>query len=146
MSNDSKKVNIYDCESQSAEEMDFFISLSSVYRVFIYKKNKAVEKRMTPSEIEKLLIGKQKYKMVAIFSEKKEEIYSMLSNVSQAKGICSPFIEVESGIMYFPQLTYSDVGFLKSLCEQRELNDYKIRLVSTMTFPAKASRELLGYK
>ena len=49
MSNDSKKVNIYDCESQSAEEMDFFISFSSVYRVFIYKKNKAVEKRMTPS-------------------------------------------------------------------------------------------------
>lgn len=84
---------------------------------------------MTPSEIEKLLIGKQKYKMVAIFSEKKEEIYSMLSNVSQAKGICSPFIEVESGIMYFPQLTYSDVGFLKSLCDQRELKDYKIRLV-----------------
>lgn len=40
MSNDSKKVNIYDCESQSAEEMDFFISFSSVYRVFIYKKTK----------------------------------------------------------------------------------------------------------
>lgn len=139
MSNDSKKVNIYDCESQSAEEMDFFISFSSVYRVFIYKRSKSVEKRMTPDEIIKLLTGKKKYKMIAIYTEEKKEIYSILSNVSLTRGICSPFIEVESGIMYFPQLTYSDIGFLKSLCEQRELKDYKIRLVSTMTFPAKAS-------
>lgn len=137
-----KRVNIYDCKSQFFEEIDFFISFSSVYRVFICKRSKSVEKRMTPDEIIKLLTGKKKYKMVAIDSEEKKEIYSLLSLVSRSRGICSPFIEVKTGIMYFPQLTYSDVGFLKNLCEQRELKDYKIRLVSTMTFPEKASCQL----
>ena len=134
-----KRVNIYDCKSQFFEEIDFFIRFFLCIQSSYMQKSKSVEKRMTPDEIIKLLTGKKKYKMVAIYSEKKKEIYSLLSLVSRSRGICSPFIEVKTGIMYFPQLTYSDVGFLKNLCEQRELKDYKIRLVSTMTFPAKAS-------
>ena len=129
MSNEVRKVNIYNYESQSINEIDFFVDSSSLYTIYICKKNKGTKKIMTSNEIVKLLTGKQKFKMVAIHAEEKKEIYSILSHVSQVNGICSPLIEEVSGIMYFPQLTYSDMGFLKNLCEQKNLKDYKLRLV-----------------
>ena len=70
-------------------------------------------------------------KFIAVMWCMKKEIYSVISNVSRLKGICSPFIELENSIMYFPQLSYSDLGFLKYLCEQKNMKNYKLHIVSS---------------
>ena len=95
------------------------------------KKNKSIEKKMSLEEVEELLSNKCNFKMVVIVSNMKKEIYSVISNVSRLKGICSPFIELENSIMYFPQLSYSDLGFLKYLCEQKNMKNYKLHIVSS---------------
>ena len=128
---DLRKVNIYDEKQRSVEESAFLIDMPELFRVILFKKNKSIEKKMSLEEVEELLSNKCNFKMVVIVSNMKKEIYSVISNVSRLKGICSPFIELENSIMYFPQLSYSDLGFLKYLSEQKNMKNYKLHIVSS---------------
>lgn len=128
---DLRKVNIYDEKQRSVEESAFLIDMPELFRVILFKKNKSIEKKMSLEEVEELLSNKCNFKMVVIVSNMKKEIYSVISNVSRLRGICSPFIELENSIMYFPQLSYSDLGFLKYLCEQKNMKNYKLHIVSS---------------
>lgn len=82
----------------------FLLICLNYFRVILFKKNKSIEKKMSLEEVEELLSNKCNFKMVVIVSNMKKEIYSVISNVSRLKGICSPFIELENSIMYFPAI------------------------------------------
>lgn len=106
-------------------------SSSRLFKVNLFSSNVIIEKEISSDKLEELLKGRCKYKMVSIASKRnKKGIYSVLNKVSKANGVCSPFVELEDSILYFPQLRYSDFGLIRHLCEQKELQKYKLLIVS----------------
>lgn len=128
----SIRVNVYDRNMETHEKFVFLPNQSAKnYRVNLLKNRKVVQKELSLDKIEELLTNKCKYQMVTIYSkEEKKEIYSIIGKVSKKNGICSPFIELEDCVMYFPQLRYSDLDLLRYLCEQRKIKRYKLLMVS----------------
>lgn len=128
----SVRVNVYDGNMKTHQKFVFIPNSSSRnYRVNLLKNGKVIVKELSLDKIEELLTNKCKYKMITIYlKEEKKEIYSIIGKVSKKNGICSPFIELEDCIMYFPQLRYYDLDLLRYLCEQRKIERYKLLMVS----------------
>ena len=126
------RVNVYDSSMETYEKLVCIPDLySKKYRISFIKNEKIVQKELSLDKMEALLTNKCKYQMVIIhLKEDKKEIYSILGKVSKKNGMCAPFIELEDGVMYFPQLRYSDLDLLKYLCEQRKMKRYKLLMVS----------------
>lgn len=125
-------VNVYDRNREVYKKTKFLPSPSSKkYRVNLFKNKKITQKELSLDEMERLLSNKCKCQMITINSkEDKKKIYGIIGKASKRNGSCSPFIEVEDCIMYFPQLGYSDLDLLKYLCEQRKIERYKLLMAS----------------
>ncbi|RHV65874.1 hypothetical protein DXB18_08340 [Clostridium sp. OM02-18AC] len=123
---------LYDLIREDYDEKILFLDSSQkLFCVRLIKKGKIKEMKLSFNELEKLMSSKCKYQMIFIDSkEQKNLICSLINKVSKIKGVCSPFIERDDGIIYFPQLRYADVGLLKYLCEQRKIEKYKLFLAS----------------
>jgi len=128
-----RKFKIYDVEQEGYKECMFFVdSLLRNFELILYKKNKIKKIKLSFNELEEFLINKCNYQMVFITSrERKKDIYNLINKVSKKRGICAPFIELDAGVMYFPQLKYADVGLLRYLCEQEKIKKYKLLMMGS---------------
>lgn len=126
------RAKVYNRDEKIFGKAIFFVAQSSkCYRVNLFKKKAVIEKKLSLDAIEDLLSNKWKYQMISIdCKEDKKDIYRVIGKVSKKNGICSPFIELENCIIYFPQLRYSDLDLLKYLCEQRKIERYRLLMVS----------------
>lgn len=128
-----REFKIYDVEQEGYKECMFFVdSLLRNFELILYKKNKIKKIKLSFNELEEFLINKCNYQMVFITSrERKKDIYNLINKVSKKRGICAPFIELDAGVMYFPQLKYADVGLLRYLCEQEKIKKYKLLMMGS---------------
>ena len=125
-------MSIYDADKKVHKQVIYIPNQSlKKYRVNLFKNRKVMEKKLSLNMLEELLSNECKYQMVTINVRKeKKDIYIIISKVSKKKGICSPFIEMEDCILYFPQLRYSDLDLLRYLCEQKKIEGYRLLMVS----------------
>lgn len=131
---EKKLTDISFCFDVSDVYGDFGESGSDIsYTIFWFSKKKIASKQVSISDLESELNSKKKVKMVMILVQnaQKEQIYDALSEISRKKGICSPIIELENAILYFPELRYSDLGLLAFLCEQKvNIKKYNLSMTS----------------
>ena len=103
------------------------------YFVILLTKNKILTELLSLDELENELLQIRNLKMVFISvpNTKRASIYKILNKISKKRGTCSPLIEIDKAIIYFPQLRYSDLGLLRFLCQQnKNIKEYKLLMAS----------------
>lgn len=102
-----------------------------LFTTFFASRRKIMMKELPLDELKTEIRGCRHVKMIMIMIEDKcaDEVSELLNNVSKERGICSPVIEVNKAIMYFPELKYSDMGLLDYICKQNsDLDDYSLKM------------------
>lgn len=102
-----------------------------LFTTFFVSRRKIMMKELPLDELKTEIRGCRRVKMIMIMIEDKctDEVSELLNNVSKERGICSPVIEVNKAIMYFPELKYSDMGLLDYICKQNlDLDDYSLKM------------------
>ncbi len=126
-------VRIYDVITEKITNNIIFLHHADVPKVHVsfMTKDKTIEKNLTMSQLENALGDDKKYKLINIdMGNFRKDIYCVIGNVSEHKGICAPFLETCNNIIYFPKLRYSDVGLLRYICDSEIVGDYKLLMAS----------------
>lgn len=128
---DSKVQSCNKSTDLSVEEIQMVEDVfgNNEYSVLLFKNRKIEKKYLSLMRFKEELIKLRKCKIVSIsvVNRDKNQIYKIISEVSRKKGVCAPMLELADAIIYFPQLSYSDIGLLRYLCEKnREMLDYKL--------------------
>ena len=134
MAKEDKKSDISFCfEVLDVDEFMEDDNCAKSYTIFLVTKKRVSKEVMSLAELKLEMSRNQKIKMVMILFENNQRkyIHDMFCEISREKGICSPIIELDKGMLYFPELRYSDLGLLMFLCERNIDNkDYRLFMSS----------------
>lgn len=92
-----------------------------IFTTFFVSRRKTDMKSLSVGELETEIRDCDYAKMIMIMT-KEDGVYKireLLNRISKERGVCSPIIEKDRAIMYFPKLRYSDMGLLEYICEHK---------------------------
>lgn len=141
-----KKMKDYSAGRKDEQSLSFVFEIScesdkyikkdkeQLYTTFFVSKKKKEMKELSLEELENEIRGCKNAKMILIQKRKAclYEVRAILDRISKERGICSPIIEMDRAIMYFPELRYSDMGLLDYICKQNgDLDDYSLKMTGS---------------
>ena len=91
---------------------------NQLYTTFFVSRKKTDMKELSLGELEAEIRDCAHAKMIMIMTKEDcaYEVRELLNKLSKERGICSPVIEKDRSILYFPKLRYSDMGLLEYIC------------------------------
>lgn len=102
-----------------------------LYTTFFVSRKKTNMKELSLGELEKEIRDCVHAKMIMIMKKEDRvyEVRELLNKLSKERGICSPVIEMDRAILYFPKLRYSDMGLLDYICiHNLNLDKYSLKM------------------
>lgn len=116
--------DVYECENMNDQNEE-----EKLYSTYFVSSKKRERKVLSIMELEKEIRNCRRVKMIMIENGVYGEVYSLLCKISKERGICSPIIELEKALLFFPELRYSDMGLLDYICEQNsDIKNYSLKM------------------
>ena len=139
----TKDISFYKQEEQS---LSFIFEVSVIgdnyikknenrlFTTFFVSRTKKDMKELSLGELETEIRDCAHAKMIMIMTKEDYayEVRELLNKLSKERGICSPVIEKDRSILYFPQLRYSDMGLLEYICMHNvNLDKYSLKMTGS---------------
>lgn len=105
-----------------------------IFTTFFVSRKKTEMRSLSVEELETEICDCDYAKMIMIMTkgDSANKIRELLNKISKERGVCSPIIEKDRAIMYFPKLRYSDMGLLEYICEHKaNLDNCSLRMTGS---------------